>query len=140
MEKQEEEFSNSVLILVIEVNVISQVQSAQYRVQNHFCVSNRVSRWKWQSKMVSFLSHSLPLFFLFSSSFVLPFCSSYRLASLFAELEKCILVEIENSRVRMSGYPLCCKNEVSLGCRSKAWNVMTFYVCQVSHSCYSAFN
>jgi len=60
--------------------------------------------------------------------------------SLFAELEKCILVEIENSQVRMSGYPLCCKNEVSLGCRSKAWNVMTFYVCQVSHSCYSAFN
>ena len=97
VEKQEEEFSNSVLILVIEVNVISQVQSAQYRVQNHFCVSNRVSRWKWQSKMVSFLSHSLPLFFLFSSSFVLPFCSSYRLASLFAELETVSLQNLKNA-------------------------------------------
>ena len=70
VEKQEEEFSNSVLILVIEVNVISQVQSAQYRVQNHFCVSNRVSRWKWQSK--------------WSHSFLIPFlCSSFLVLHLF---------------------------------------------------------
>ena len=48
-------------------------------------------------KMVSFLSHSLPLFFLFSSSFVLPFCSSYRLASLFAELETVSLQNLKNA-------------------------------------------
>ena len=113
------------------------VQSAQYRVHSTECKIT----WAAESadgngsQMASFLSHSLPLFFLL----VLPFV--YRISSsLFAELEKCILVEIENSQVRMSGYPLCCKNEVSLGCRSKAWNVMTFYVCQVSHSCYATFN